>query len=705
MKRVLCTALLVAFAGQSWAQNAVPANDSVSMALEEVEVTGTRIERHIDVAELEPAVVLDRVALQEQTGLFLQESLNRVAGVRVENRTASGGQRITIRGYGNTERFNGYGYRAYLNGIPLTDAEGITILDDLDPSLLQSITVLKGPNSTRYGNGIAGAVLFETLRPQQKGSFVHQELTAGSFGLLRSNTRFEHRDAKHAMVLNYGVQQFDSYRVHSASNRDFVSLLGEVRLGEDESLSYYFGYHSTDEELAGQLDIDEFLARENVAESRYVANDASVQFEGFRSSLGYDRRLGRWDLSGRVFGTSNQQSQAFAVGLNRNSRTSFGGRATASWHSANDRWTAVMGSEVQTNSNLLGSYGYTGGVITGLRSDLEFSARNAMVFSEVLYHLNDKVRLSGGLSAAQISYVIDDRMRWDTTHLDGSGAMAFPGQFSPRLMAEWEWMKNQVLFAGWSQGFAAPTSAHVVIAEIGEVNSDLRPERGEQFELGLRGKLWGDRLSYALNGYRLRVSDKLTSEAITDAQGSVLYSRAFNAGAQNNLGLEASLDGLLYRSELGVLRELTASASYAFSHHRYDEFLSEMGTSVTGEDFSGNAVSGVPPHVFNAVITGQFFHGLFATAGYQYVDAMPINLANTAEAPSFSLVNAKMGYQKTWDHWTVSVFAGGQNLTESLHYQMVILNQAPRFGAAPKVFLPGPYTAQFFTGLSVRYRL
>ncbi len=36
----------------------------------------------------------------------------------------SGGQRITIRGYGNRTNFEGSGYKAYLNGIPLTDAEG-----------------------------------------------------------------------------------------------------------------------------------------------------------------------------------------------------------------------------------------------------------------------------------------------------------------------------------------------------------------------------------------------------------------------------------------------------------------------------------------------------------------------------------------------------------------------------------------------------
>ena len=60
---------------------------------------------------------LSRPELTRSTGLFLDDALNVVPGVRMERRTMSGGQRITIRGYGNRTNFDGSGYKAYLNGI------------------------------------------------------------------------------------------------------------------------------------------------------------------------------------------------------------------------------------------------------------------------------------------------------------------------------------------------------------------------------------------------------------------------------------------------------------------------------------------------------------------------------------------------------------------------------------------------------------
>ncbi|MDP4845550.1 MAG: Plug domain-containing protein, partial [Salibacteraceae bacterium] len=70
----------------------------------------------------------------------------------------SSGQQINIRGYGNgvgfrgaSNNFDGQGTKIYLNGIPLTDAEGITVLDDIDFASLGNVEVVKGPAGSLYG--------------------------------------------------------------------------------------------------------------------------------------------------------------------------------------------------------------------------------------------------------------------------------------------------------------------------------------------------------------------------------------------------------------------------------------------------------------------------------------------------------------------------------------------------------------------------
>ncbi|HAP06793.1 MAG TPA: hypothetical protein DCR20_03130, partial [Planctomycetaceae bacterium] len=57
-----------------------------------------------------------------------------------------------------SSNFDGQGYKVYLNGIPVTDAEGITTMDDIDFGAIGNAEIVKGPAGTLYGQAIAGAV-------------------------------------------------------------------------------------------------------------------------------------------------------------------------------------------------------------------------------------------------------------------------------------------------------------------------------------------------------------------------------------------------------------------------------------------------------------------------------------------------------------------------------------------------------------------
>ena len=76
--------------------------------------------------------ILDSMDFRRNTGIHLTSSINLIPGVRLEMRTPTSGTRLVIRGYGNQTNFNGIGFKAYLNGISLTDADGTTTFDDID---------------------------------------------------------------------------------------------------------------------------------------------------------------------------------------------------------------------------------------------------------------------------------------------------------------------------------------------------------------------------------------------------------------------------------------------------------------------------------------------------------------------------------------------------------------------------------------------
>ncbi|MEZ4793989.1 MAG: TonB-dependent receptor plug domain-containing protein [Flavobacteriaceae bacterium] len=116
------------------------------------------------------------------------------SGVLMTRRAVSSGQQFNIRGYGNgvgfrgaTNNFDGQGYKVYFNNIPITDAEGVTLLDDIDFGSVGSVDVIKGPAGSLYGLAIAGVVNLKTIHPEAGETSISQS-TGGKLWAGPSNT-------------------------------------------------------------------------------------------------------------------------------------------------------------------------------------------------------------------------------------------------------------------------------------------------------------------------------------------------------------------------------------------------------------------------------------------------------------------------------------------------------------------------------------
>ena len=278
------------------------------------------------IAELTPA------DLARSSGLSLENSVNTVPGVFMQSRTPWGGARITIRGYfpstsGNTPNSNGLGYNVFINDIPVTDAAGATILDDVDYSSLGNVQIIKGPSSSMYGSQIGGTVRFGTLRPPPNETGFAQQLLAGSYGLLRSNSTFQSSSANSDLVLNYGHQSYSSFRPHSASVKDFARATGDFTVSDSQSLSTYFSYNRSFEELAGEIDSTDFYTRRPVSNAAYLANDSHIQITSFVAGVTDNYQFGD-NFSNRttLFGNGRSFSQPFAHGFTDANQFSFGAR-------------------------------------------------------------------------------------------------------------------------------------------------------------------------------------------------------------------------------------------------------------------------------------------------------------------------------------------------------------------------------------------
>src|SRR5215813_1861108 len=518
--------------------------------VEDIEVHGQRgtIQQRL-VTEPQAEAIITRQDLERSDGLFLEEGINLIPGVRMESRSVSGGQRITIRGYGNSTNFNGTGYKAYLNGIPITDGEGITILDDVDASTIGFIEVIRGPASSLYGAGVGGVVRMTTIRPELNKTRFIQELIGGTESLFRSNTRIEHGTDNSAVLLNYGHQNSVGYRVHQHSIKDYVLLSADVDVSPKQSLSIYGAYNHSFEQLAGQLTEDQFLAKQNVAEPDYLANDAHVLINSLRFGVSHSYEFHpAVNNVTSAYMSGYQLDQPFANGRTDNMALNFGGRTVFGFRAGGPGLgvAGVLGGEIQQTNSFKKSYNQPGGVLGAIRGDLEVAALQGSPFTQWDLRLPYKLTLTAGVSLNFVHYDIKDRLANLATpppppappHYDQSGVKDFTPIPAPRVALLKEFGREISVYGQVSRGFTPPSSGNVIIPQEGRVNTDLKPERAWLYELGTKGNLQGGRLWYEATVFDMEITDKFTPQAVTSPSGMVLYSFTTNAGRQQDLGLE-----------------------------------------------------------------------------------------------------------------------------------------------------------------------
>jgi iron complex outermembrane receptor protein len=158
------------------------ADVSASDPIEELTVTATRAPKEITRV---PAAVSSLGKSTIQLGrqqLSLAESLQRVPGVFLQNRTNFAQDlRISIRGFGARSSFGIRGIRLVVDGIPATLPDGQAQVDNIDLGASKRIDVLRGPSSSLYGPASGGVILIES-ETGPEDPFLSARVAAGSYG-------------------------------------------------------------------------------------------------------------------------------------------------------------------------------------------------------------------------------------------------------------------------------------------------------------------------------------------------------------------------------------------------------------------------------------------------------------------------------------------------------------------------------------------
>ena len=720
-----------------------PGTTSISVELEPESASKSVVveDNAIRAAEARPSAaisVLTPYELQRSTGLSLQDAVNLIPGVNLEARTPFGGQRFTIRGVGgNTgtgiaSDFSPTGYKVYLDGVPITDATGLTLMDDIDNANMGSVSVIKGPASTIYGNGIAGVVQFYTLQPTPGQQDVSEDYLAGSHGLMRWDNRIEDGTDNNALLLNYGKQHDDGPRVHSASDKDYVSFTDRYTASEHQTISVFGNYSNSYEQYAGEEPPSAFYGRENWVDSNYFVADAHNKMESFRGgatdNYQFSNSFGNTSsffFDGYTLNSANGAHRgAFAApgsstpasqGTSDNNVFTFGGRSVFDYKYSNGSITlnGVGGVEFDKTDEFTKSYAYTNGILGALSTDLQINAIQTSPFMQWELTLPDQWSVMGGASVNYSQFKVQDMHNApDTSHTisNNKNSSVFK-VFSPIPMLHLDiakvWDDNITTYADFSQGYTPPTTGTVVIPALDSVNSGLQPAKGTQFELGVKGTAMDNRLSFQADVFDLILSNMFETQAF---EGTTI---TVNSPAkQNNQGLEASIGYALVDDPSQTISLVRPWANIAYSHFKYQNLKATNNATDTAaaNNYDGHDVEGVPQKVINAGLDLKTNFGLYFNMTWNYNDKMAMNYQNTIYAPAYYLLNAKIGYKTLIANvFSVNLYVGANNITNELYYSEAILNPMPYIDleghGSPDVyalFIPG-YATTWYGGATIKW--
>lgn len=651
-------------------------NTDSAQTLESVIVTAYEQNRSlIDVAA--PVSVTSQAQLNRFGNMSILPALNITPGVSMEERSP-GSYRLNIRGSSLRSPFGVRDVKVYLDGIPLTDPSGNTYLNQLSFYNFNSIEIIKGPASSLYGAGIGGAMLIHTL-PSTWQPGISVAYSSGSFNTNNVNVNVKTGDDNHENSFNYSHQTSDGYRQQAKMRRDIGTWESVLKVSDKQTLHAYMSYSDLYYQTPGGLNLAQYNA--NPKQARPAAGPypgaaqakAAIYQKTFLTGFSNDYQLNdNWHNTTSLYGSYTDFTNPGIRVFEYRKEPHFGGRSVFEFKKKINQtdFQLDFGTEAQKGFFNTRDYGNKLGVADSLQSDDNLNNWQYLFFAQANFELPHGWTITGGASLNKSSIQdVNLSARPSTTQ-----ERIFKNQLAPHLAVLKQLKKNVSAYASIARGFSPPTVSEVLRSD-GLFGTNLQPEDGMDYELGLKGTLLHNKLYFDVSGFVFDLKNTIVQRI--DAGGVYYY---VNAGSTKQKGVETYTSYQLVDKPTHFIKAAKVFASYAWHDFHYGNFKQ------VNDDFSKNRLPGASPNVVVAGLDINSNPGIYLNVTYNYTDKIALNDANSAYAPSYNLLGARLGYKKNFcKKIGVEIFAGADNIFDTKYSLGYDINAAVGryYNAAP----------------------
>ena len=608
--------------------------------------------------------VLSNEEIRATDGNNFSHTLHTIPGIFMHSGTYST-SRIIIRGVGSRTPYNTNRIKSYLNDIPITSSDGISTPEDIDLMGIGRMEVIKGPASALYGSGLGGNINLYT--PSINRNNTEALIQYGSFNTIKAAAGGNYNKGNLNLWGNLSHLHSNGYRENSRYKR--TSLLSSG-MWQQESFSIEYTLMLID--LSAQIP-------SSVGKTLFETNPkaAAANWNGIEGYKEYQRAIAGVTLTNRLNPNWNNKLTVFGRWANSFERrpfnnlddaTSGGGlRNRLSYHNSN--WDALIGLEWVNDT-----YHWQMDLNEELINKNRETRDNYNLFGMVYLRPTPKWNLSIGGAVNSVNYKLTDQY---SENGDQSGKRNFPVIFSPRFGVNYAPSRHVAFFGSAGHGFSMPSPEETLLPE-GDINKDLEPEQGIQYELGTRVNLFNNATQFEVSLYQINLTNLLVTKRITED-----IFTGINAGKTKHWGIEFMLKQRIFRLP-SFPGSMHVNANYTWSSNKFVDFIDNE------QVFNGKQLPGIPSHVGQAFFKWQPVNRLNLDAQFQFVGNQYIDDANTIKNDSYFISNLRASYRLSNSQFGYFEFFVGINNLIDIHYSPMLTVNAVAFGnAEPRYYYPG----------------
>lgn len=592
--------------------------------------------------------VVSEVLLHQNTPERMLESINQIAGARMEERSP-GSYRISVRGSTLRSPFGVRNIKVYLDDFILSDASGNTYFNLISPELIDRMEIYKGPEGGDYGAATGGTLLLQTRSSEN----ISAHLSVGSYGTFNQSFDLSKQLGKHFFEIFQNYYRSDSYRKQSAVERKQIFLKDRFQYTKKASLNAMLLFSDLDYQTPGGLTLEQMKAdRKQSRPATSTLPGAREQDAGIRNKMilaGVSHQLeivpklshfvvlqGSYVDFENPFITNfeNRFEQNFALRTHLNYEEH--------WNKVDMAWR--LGFEGGINSILVKNYDNNKGTEGNSQNFDRLKNRSGFYFLSQKLNFNEKLFTDISLSLNSNSY------EWERQYPGReNGKVNFRKQWLPNIGMTYLLTKGFSVRAKIGKGNSAPTNEEIRSSDQ-QFNLNLVPEYGWNKEIGIR-KQFGSILFVEGSYFDFRMKDAIVRRQNEEGQEFFV-----NQGSTAQKGIEVLLESKNFIFTNTVLNDFKFRFSGSFYRFKFEDYRQD------DKDFSGNKLTGVPATTVNSLLSFVVLKKISIDYSHFYTSKIPLNDANSVWSESTLIGNLQLRVPVQFEKTRLNLYLQIQNL-------------------------------------------